>query len=156
MRLQVVFVGKTSFPSVDEGIQRYLERLQHYVPTLVHVLKAGKIGSKTSGETVKDLEAERILKLFRKEDYVAVWDERGKEHDSLAFAQFLASLQRSSFGNVWMVLGGPLGISRKVFDRANVTLSLSKMTFAHDLARLLVMEQLYRAFTILKGEPYHK
>jgi 23S rRNA (pseudouridine1915-N3)-methyltransferase len=85
-----------------------------------------------------------------------VWDQRGREMDSPAFAQFLETLQNRGTSHLWMVIGGPLGVSERLLEQAHQVVALSKMTFPHDLARLLVLEQLYRAYTILKGEPYHK
>lgn len=156
MRLHLIFIGKTGFPELERGIARYLDRLQHFVPTRIHVIKAGRIGPKAAPEAVMLHEANRVLALLQDGDFLVAWNPGGKEHDSLEFAKFLGGLQRRGVGDVWMVLGGPLGISGKLLDRADSVLSLSRMTFAHDLARLVVMEQLYRAFTILRGSPYHK
>ncbi len=156
MRLHLVFIGKTAFPELDTGINRYLDRLRCHVPTQIHVLKAEKISPKGNEEAVKDKEAERILKLLGKTDHLIVWDQQGKNMDSITFAKFLDDLRSSGASEVWMVIGGPLGVSQKLLTRADFVFSLSQMTFPHDLARLMVMEQLYRAFTILKGEPYHK
>jgi len=156
MRLHLVFIGKTTFPEVQTGIDRYLDRLRFYVPTQIHLLKAEKITPKSSGEAVKEKEAERILRLLEKRDCLIVWDQQGKDMDSVAFAGFFDDLKNNGVSEVWIMIGGPLGISQRLLARADFVLSLSKLTFPHDLARLMVMEQLYRAFTILKGEPYHK
>ena len=158
MRLHLVFVGKTGFPDLDSSIRRYMDRLAHYIPTEIHLVKAEKIAS-ASGiveDTVREREGERILKLPGKQDHVVAWDQRGRQIDSAALARFLEDLMNKGISHLWMVIGGPLGISPKVIERADSLLSLSRMTFPHDLARLMVGEQLYRAFTILKGEPYHK
>jgi len=96
------------------------------------------------------------LRLLEKRDCLVVWDPCGKDMDSVAFAEFLGDLRNDGFPDLWMMVGGPLGISKRLLARADFVLSFSKMTFPHDLARLVVMEQVYRAFTILKGEPYHK
>jgi 23S rRNA (pseudouridine1915-N3)-methyltransferase len=156
MRVHLVFIGKTAFADLDTGISRYLDRLRFYVPIQMHVVKAGKISPKSTEEVIKDEEAERILKLLGKDDYLVIWDQQGTDMDSLGFAGFLEGLRNKGISHVWMVVGGPLGISQKLLKRADSVLSLSRMTFPHDLARLMVAEQLYRAFTILKGEPYHK
>lgn len=156
MQLHLIFVGKTNFPEVDVGIQRYLERIRHYFPVKLHVVKAQKITKKISEDSVRNLEGERILKLVDKQGFLIVWDQRGRQLGSVAFAKFLEQLNRSGDSNVWMVIGGPLGVSTELLDRAGAILSFSDMTFPHDLARLLVVEQLYRAFTIQRGEPYHK
>lgn len=156
MRLHLIFIGKTSFPEVQTGIDRYFDRLCLYVPTEIHLLKAEKITPKRHPEEIKNKEAERVLKLLDKRDCLVIWDQHGKDVDSVAFAALLDDLRNSAASDVWMMIGGPLGVSQRLLDRTNLVLSLSKMTFPHDLARLMVMEQLYRAFTILKGEPYHK
>jgi len=156
MRLHLVFIGKTAFSEVQTGIDRYLDRLRFYVPAQIHLIKAERITPKSTEEAVKDKEAERILKLLEKRDCLVIWDQHGKDMDSVTFAELLDDLRNSGVSQVWMMIGGPLGISQKLLARADFVLSLSKLTFPHDLARLMVMEQLYRAFTILKGEPYHK
>jgi 23S rRNA (pseudouridine1915-N3)-methyltransferase len=156
MQLHLIFVGKTSFPEMDKGIVRYLERLQHYIPTEVHFIKAEKIGRKVIEEAVREVEGQRVLKLVGPMDYLIVWDQRGQQLDSIEFARLLQRVRDEGISRAWMVVGGPLGISPKLIEEANTTLSLSKMTFPHDLARVMVVEQLYRAFSILKGEPYHK
>jgi 23S rRNA (pseudouridine1915-N3)-methyltransferase len=156
MRLHLVFTGKTAFPEVQAGIDRYLDRLRFYVPTQIHLLKAEKITPKGSEEAIKEREAERILKLLEKKNFLVIWDQHGKDMDSVTFARFLGDLRNSGGIEVWMIVGGPLGFSQKLLAHADIVLSLSKMTLPHDLARLMIMEQLYRAFTILKGEPYHK
>ncbi len=156
MRLHLVFVGKTTFSELDAGINRYLDRLRFYVPTQIHLVKAEKITPKGTDEAVKEKEAERVLKLLEKKDCLIIWDQHGKDVDSITFAKFLDDLRNNGVSDAWMLVGGPLGVSQRLLARADFVFSLSRMTFPHDLARLMVMEQLYRAFTILKGGPYHK
>jgi len=156
MQLHLVFLGKTQLPAADQGIERYLKRLQHYRPVTVHQLKAARIGRKTDTAEVQEQEALRIDKLVPRQDYLVAWDERGEQMSSLEFSRYLQQLENAGVGKVWMVLGGPLGLAERIRHSARRVLSLSRMTLAHDLARLVVVEQLYRAFTILKGEPYHK
>lgn len=156
MRLHFVFVGKTGFPEIEKGISRYLERLRHYIPTEVHVVKAEKIDSKSNPAVSMEHETERILKLVEKTDRLVVWDRKGRELDSPGLARLWERLMDDGFPAVWMVIGGPMGISPGLIERAHAVLSLSKMTFPHDLARLMIAEQLYRAFTILRNEPYHR
>ena len=141
---------------MDAGIGRYLDRLQHYIPTEVHLIKGEKITRKCIDETVREVEGQRVLKLIGSMDYLVVWDQRGQQLDSVGFARLLQRIRDEGISRTWMVIGGPLGISPKLLEEANTTPSLSRMTFPHDLARLMVVEQLYRAFSILKGEPYHK
>ncbi|ABK17111.1 23S rRNA (pseudouridine(1915)-N(3))-methyltransferase RlmH [Syntrophobacter fumaroxidans] len=157
MQIHLVFVGKTVFPDVETGIERYVSRLNHYLPTRIHYVKAEKIPPRGMESAVLEKECERILKLIGgKSNQLIVWDRTGKHLDSLEFARVLERLSNGGTGAVWMIIGGPLGISRELRDRANLVLALSEMTFPHDLARLIVAEQLYRAFTIIRGEPYHK
>ena len=156
MRLHLVFIGKTHFPEIDAGIERYLERIRKIVPVEIHILRPERITAKSNADIVKNLEGERVLKLLERQDYVVAWDERGKNLDSPAFAELLGRLRDEGNSSVRMVVGGPLGLADAVRSRADAVLSLSRMTFPHDLARLMISEQIYRAFTILKGEPYHK
>jgi 23S rRNA (pseudouridine1915-N3)-methyltransferase len=156
MHLHLVFIGKTAFPELETGLGRYLDRLRFYIPAQIHVVKTQKISPKAGEEAVKEKEAERVLKLLGKRDFLVIWDQRGKHLDSLGFARLLDQFRSNGISELWMLIGGHLGVSQRLLERADCVLSLSKMTFPHDLARLMVMEQLYRAFTILKGEPYHK
>lgn len=156
MNLHLVFVGKTRFPEFDTGIARYVDRLRHYVSIHQHVVKPEKIGKKSVEASVLEEEAERILKLVEGQGYLLVWDRGGKALDSEDFARFWGKLRDDGISAIWMVVGGPLGVSSRLVARADAVLSLSRMTLPHDLARLVIVEQTYRAFTILKGEPYHK
>jgi 23S rRNA (pseudouridine1915-N3)-methyltransferase len=156
MHLHLVFVGKTSFPDVDSAIHRYLERLKHYAVVETCLVKAEKIGKGLTPEMIQERESRRILDLVKNRGLVAVWEQRGRELDSIAFAQLIGRLQKTATSHLWMVIGGPLGVSQTLLEKSDYVLALSRMTFPHDIARLLVLEQLYRAFTILKGEPYHK
>ncbi len=156
IQFHLIFVGKTSFPEIDTAIRRYLDRISHYAAIEVHLIKASKILPKSQEDAAITREAERIMKLLNESEYVIVWDSGGKDLDSVGLARFVERLRDEGIQKVWMVIGGPLGLSREILDHANTVLSLSRMTFPHDLARLMVVEQLYRAFTILKGEPYHK
>lgn len=154
-RLHCVLVGKTQFPGLDVAIQHYLGRVAHYVPMEVQTVKAEKITPKVRDDEVRNREAQRILKLAGKGACLVVWDERGHQLSSVEFAHLLDRLMQSS-ADIWMVTGGPLGVDPMLREAAHSVLSLSRMTFPHDLARLLIAEQLYRAFSILRGEPYHK
>ncbi len=156
MKLHLIFVGKTAFPDLDTAINRYVERLGHYIPTTVHIVKAEKMTRSVPDDAVREKEGARIMNLTGKEGFLVVWDQRGKHLDSPELARTLERIQSREASKLSMVIGGPVGLSKPLLDRADMALSLSRMTFPHDLARLLVVEQLYRAFTILKGEPYHK
>jgi len=156
MKLHLVFVGKTNSAEADAGIKRYLDRIRHTIPTEVHIVRAEKITRKSEQNRIREVESDRILSLVPAQGFLIVWDERGKQLDSRAFAQLLERLRDGGTQSIWMVVGGPLGVGPDLRERADRLLSLSKMTFPHDLARLIVVEQIYRAFTILRGEPYHK
>jgi 23S rRNA (pseudouridine1915-N3)-methyltransferase len=156
MHLHLIFVGKTAFPDIDSAIQRYLERLKHYAAVEACLVRAEKIGKSLTEEMIRERESGRILDLVKNRGILAVWEQRGQELDSPGFARLIGRLQQQGTSHLWMVIGGPLGVSQTLLDKSDYTLALSRMTFPHDVARLLVLEQLYRAFTILKGEPYHK
>jgi len=156
LHLHLVFIGKTTFPELDAGIQRYLERLRHYVLADVHVVRAEKLTTKIQEDQVREREADRVARLLGKQDYTIVWDSRGQQMESPEFAKFLKKLIEGGISDVWMIIGGPVGLSERLRQQAQTIMSFSKMTFPHDLSRLIVLEQLYRAFTILRGEPYHK
>ncbi len=156
LHLHLVFIGKTTFPELDAGIHRYLERLRHYVLADIHVVRAEKLTAKIREDQVLEREADRVLRLVGKQAYMMVWDPKGQEMESPEFAKFLKKLIEGGISEVWMILGGPIGLSDRLREQAKSVMSFSKMTFPHDLSRLIVLEQLYRAFTILRGEPYHK
>jgi 23S rRNA (pseudouridine1915-N3)-methyltransferase len=156
MHLHLIFVGKTTFPDIDSAIHRYLERLKHYTAVEACLVKAEKIGKALTQEMIQERESKRILDLVKNRGLIAVWEQRGQELDSVAFAQLIGRLQKQGTSHLWMIIGGPLGVSQTLLEKSDYTLALSRMTFPHDIARLLVLEQIYRAFTILKGEPYHK
>ena len=118
MHLHLVFVGKTNFPEIDTAISRYLERLRHYIPVEVHVVRPEKIGEKTSESAVKEKEGERILKLTGDGGCLLIWDQRGRGMDSVEFAKFLERLRDEGTTDLWMVVGGPLGISEKLARKA--------------------------------------
>ncbi len=136
-------------------MERYLARIRHYATVDVRIIKPEKITKKIDEETIRRKEGQRILESLERQSLTLAWDERGRQLDSIGFADFLQEI-RLSGRNLSMIVGGPLGLSDEVRRKADHILSLSKMTFPHDLARLLIVEQLYRAFTILRGEPYHK
>jgi 23S rRNA (pseudouridine1915-N3)-methyltransferase len=156
MHLHLVFVGKTATVNIDEAIRGYLARIKHYADCEVHIIKAEKMVKKTPATLIQERESERILDLVQGQGHLLVWDRRGRELDSPAFARFIDNLHSQGTSALWMVIGGPLGMSQELLEKAHSILALSQLTFPHDVARLLVMEQTYRAFTILRGEPYHK
>jgi 23S rRNA (pseudouridine1915-N3)-methyltransferase len=156
MRIHLVFIGKTAFRDIDLAIGRYMERLQHYCPVEAHYIKAEKIAGAAGDEVVRERESERILKLTGHGGHLIVWDQRGRELDSPGLSKLMEKLMASGTSDLWMAIGGPVGVSSRLLKSAGDVLSLSKMTFPHDLARLILIEQLYRAFTIIRGEPYNR
>ena len=155
MELKLVTVGKTDVKWVKEGLDLYVSRLRHYVPfTLVEIPQLKNV-SAFSQEQIKEKEGELILRQAAPGDSLILLDERGKEYRSVEWAEWLqARLSRGGKGLVF-VIGGAYGFSQAVYDRAEGEVSLSRMTFSHQMVRTIFAEQLYRAFTIIRGEPYH-
>ena len=154
MRLTVIFTGKTKVWYLKEGVDEYLKRMERYAPLSSITIPDPKISGKPEREQVKLIEGEHILKKIRPGEYVILLDEVGQMFDSVGFAKHLSSLEGRT-GHVVFVVGGPYGFSDEVYGRADEKISLSAMTFSHQMVRLIFTEQLYRAYTILKGEPYH-
>jgi len=155
MKITLLTVGKTSTPYIQEGIDLYLTRLRHYIQFEIQTLPDLKSTRSLSVEQQKEREGEAILVALTQADYVALLDERGTEMTSREWAAFLQKRMASGAGSVVFVVGGPYGFSQAVYDRANSLVSFSKMTFSHEMIRLFFTEQLYRAMTILRNEPYH-
>ncbi len=155
MRITLLTVGKTDIPWVRDGLEMYVSRLKHYVPFTVVEIPELKNVSSLGKEQIRQKEGELILKNVRPSDEVVLLDERGKELRSVEFAAALEQKMSRASGNICFVVGGAYGFSPQVYDRAESMLSLSKMTYSHQLVRTVFAEQLYRAFTILRGEPYH-
>ena len=155
MQVKLLTVGKTDVPWVKEGLGLYASRLSHYVPFSVEEIPELKKASALSEEQIKQKEGELILKLTGPQDTVILLDEHGLEMRSLEFASWLEKQLGSGAKSLIFVIGGAYGFSKDVYARAGGKISLSKMTFSHQMVRAIFAEQLYRACTILKGEPYH-
>ena len=155
MDLKLVTVGKTDVKWVKEGLDLYVSRLRHYAPfALVEIPQLKNVSAFTQ-EQIKEKEGELILKQVTPGDSVILLDERGKEYRSVEWAEWIRQrLARGGKGLVF-VIGGAYGFSQAVYDRAEGMISLSRMTFSHQMVRTVFAEQLYRAFTIIRGEPYH-
>jgi 23S rRNA (pseudouridine1915-N3)-methyltransferase len=153
MRLAIWVIGKTDFPYLVEGISIYLNRLTHYVKTEYEELKDVKPG-KDEKETSR-LEAEMISQRLKSDDILILLDEKGKSLDSVAFSTFIEKFQVQSAKRIIFLIGGAFGHHLTIRSRANYSISLSQMTFSHQMVRLILVEQLYRAFTIIKNEKYH-
>lgn len=155
MKLQLIVVGKTVSAPLDTMINDYAARLKHYVPFDIDVIPELKNTKALSAEQQKTKEGELIKKLLREGDYVVLLDEGGREFRSVEFAQYLQQRQASAARRLVFVVGGPYGFSPDIYALAREKVSLSRMTFSHQMVRLFFVEQCYRAMTILKGEPYH-
>lgn len=155
MNIKLIVVGKSEEKYLREAVEIYLKRLTHYINFEIVVLPDVKNAKNMSVAELKDKEAELILKHSAKADKVVLLDEKGKEYSSVEFSKYLTKQMNASVKTLTFVVGGAFGFSEKVYSQANEKLSISKMTFSHQMIRLLFVEQLYRAFTIIKGEPYH-
>lgn len=154
MKITLLTVGKTDVKWVRDGMELYQGRLSHYIKLVVEEIPELKNVKALSHEQIKTKEGELILKSLRPDDRVVLLDERGAEYSSIEFSQKLQDgLNRGS--DLVFVIGGAYGFSPEVYKRANAKISLSRMTFSHQMVRAIFLEQLYRAFTIIKGEPYH-
>ena len=154
MKTELILVGKTVNKHFVAGINDYVERIGHYMPFAVTTIPELKNTKTLTEQQQKDREGELILKQLQPSDTVVLLDEHGKEYRSVELASWLERQQQTARRLVF-VIGGPYGFSQDVYARANDKLSLSKMTFSHQMVRLIFTEAIYRACTIIKGEPYH-
>lgn len=155
MKVTLVCVGKTDEKYIEEGISKYTKRLIHYVKFNITVIPDIKNSKNLSQEQQKEKEGELILKQVDNSDTLMLLDEKGQQYRSVDFSKLLDKNMVSNVQHMVLVIGGPYGFSDRVYQRANGLLSLSKMTFSHQMIRLFFVEQLYRAFSIMRGEPYH-
>ena len=155
MKITLLTVGKTDKDWVKQGIEIYTSRLKHYIPFSISEIPELKNVSSLSKDQIKAREGELILKNVKPTDDVILMDEHGKEYTSVDFASFLQKKISYEGKDIVFVIGGAYGFSEEVYRRANGKISLSKMTFSHQMVRAIFTEQLYRAFTIMRGEPYH-
>lgn len=155
MKITLLVIGKTGASYLNEGICAYEKRLSHYVPFEFKVLPDIKSAKNMTFEQQKSAEGELFLAQVAPGDCVVLLDERGKEITSRDFSAYLDRKMITVPKNLIFIIGGPYGFSKEVYERANEKLSLSKMTFSHEMVRLFFIEQIYRAMTILRGEPYH-
>jgi 23S rRNA (pseudouridine1915-N3)-methyltransferase len=155
MKITFLTVGKTDEAWLKEGVNKYLARLKHYTRLNVVEIEELKNARSLTPEQQKVKEGELILKRIMPLDHLILLDENGIQLTSPQFAAYIDKKALGSVDHLVFAVGGPYGFSRDVYERANDKLSLSAMTFSHQMVRLFFAEQLYRAFTILKGEPYH-
>ena len=155
MKITLLTVGKTDKDWVKQGIDIYASRMKHYFPFSIVEIPELKNASSLSQEQIKTKEGELILKNVKPADEVILLDERGREFSSMEFAKTLQDKISYTGKDIVFVIGGAYGFSDAVRQRSNSKISLSRMTFSHQMVRAIFVEQLYRAFTIMKGEPYH-
>jgi 23S rRNA (pseudouridine1915-N3)-methyltransferase len=155
MRITLLVIGKTDSAYLIEGINEYLKRLNHYINFEIEVIPDIKKNKNLSIEQQKNQEGELILSKIQPGKELHLFDENGLMLTSREFAGFLEKKMASGLKELVLVVGGPFGFSPKVYETAKSKISLSKLTFSHQMVRLMCVEQIYRAFTILKGEPYH-
>jgi 23S rRNA (pseudouridine1915-N3)-methyltransferase len=156
LRFRVLVVGRTRVPFLSEGESFYLERLRRYVKTDWVEVKAGRTTKGRPEEEVIREESLALSKRLRPGDFQVALDRTGTQHDSEGLARWLQGLARRAAGPVCFLTGGPLGMSREAIREADAVLSLSRLTLTHEMVRLVLLEQLYRACTIMAGEKYHK
>ena len=155
MNIKLIAVGKTDNPALQQLISTYEKRLSYYINFELQLLADIKNSKSLSEEQQKIKEGELILSYVEPSHHLILLDERGKEYTSIAFADELQKKMNTGIKQLTFVIGGPYGFSQAVYQRSNSKLSLSKLTFSHQMIRLFFVEQLYRAFTILRNEPYH-
>lgn len=155
MKISLLIIGKTDEAYLQKGLEIFLKRIPHYILFEMKIIPDIKNSKNLSEEQQKEKEGELILQQILSSDELFLLDEQGMEVSSIDFARFLEKKMLSGIKRLVFVIGGPYGFSGNVYARSTGKMSLSKMTFSHQMVRLIFTEQLYRAFTILKGEPYH-
>ncbi|MEM7485950.1 MAG: 23S rRNA (pseudouridine(1915)-N(3))-methyltransferase RlmH [Bacteroidota bacterium] len=155
MQITLIAIGKTDSRELSNLITIYEERLKHYVKFELIIIPDIKNSKNLSEVLQKQKEGELILKHCKPSDTLILMDEKGRQLSSVEFSTFLQKKMNSGIKNLVMVIGGPYGFSESVYKRCDTKMSLSKMTFSHQMVRLFIVEQIYRGFTILRNEPYH-
>lgn len=155
MKATLILVGKTVDKRFAELISEYTNRLKHYISFEINTIPELKNTKSLTSEQQKNSEAELIIKNLQPSDYVVLLDEHGKEMRSAEMADWMKRKMNTINKRIVFIIGGPYGFSQKIYDIAHEKLSMSKMTFSHQMIRLIFVEQLYRSMTILNGEPYH-
>jgi 23S rRNA (pseudouridine1915-N3)-methyltransferase len=155
MKVAVICMGRTRERFIQEGIAKYLRFLKPYADAELRELREEKIQDLKDAPLVRKREAEKIAKAAPPGAYLVALDERGREYTSHEFAQFLNDRLESGVREMVFVIGGAMGLEESIPEKANAVLALSRWTFTHEMARLVLLEQLYRAFTIIKGKTYH-
>ncbi len=155
MKLQIIFTGRTQGNIYPNLISEYVKRLSHYLPTQIEEIPDLKNTKSLTQEQQKEREADQVIERLQAGDVVVLLDERGREMTSREFSQWMELKLQSVPKRLVLLIGGPYGFSQRIYDIAQQKISLSRMTFSHQMVRLFLVEQLYRAFSIIRGEPYH-
>ena len=156
LKLRVIVIDRTRSPFLKSGESFYLDRLNKYARVKWIEVKPAKIKKGRKHKEVLDVEAQAITKRLTPGDVLVALDRTGHQYDSMGLADWLEKLSVDQSGWISFVIGGPLGLSKELIEKAQKVLSLSRLTLTHEMCRLLLLEQIYRAFTIIKGEKYHK
>ena len=155
MKIKLIAIGKTDSKDLQPLIEEYSKRLSFYVSFNFEIIPDIKNAKNLSKKQQKIAEGNELLKRIEKSDTIIILDEKGKTFSSVEFSVFLQKKMNSGLKNLIFMIGGPYGFSEEIYQRANAKISLSTMTFSHQMVRLFFIEQLYRGFTILRNEPYH-
>lgn len=155
MKIKLLAIGKTDDKNLIQLINNYENRLKHYVKFELEVIPDIKNVKNLSESQQKEKEGELILSKLQPTDQLILLDDKGKQHTSIEFSQYLQKKMNSGIKQLVLVIGGPYGFSDTVYQKSQGKLSISKMTFSHQMIRLFIVEQIYRGFTILRNEPYH-
>ena len=155
MKIKLIYIGKTTEAYLKEGIKIYAERIKHFIPFEIIEIQDIKSKSVSNISFIKDKEAEAVQKHINPGDILILLDENGKDFDSKNFASFIEKNTVQNAKYMVFIIGGAFGFSDKLYQVATHKISLSKMTFTHQMVRLIFVEQLYRGFTIIKNMPYH-
>jgi 23S rRNA (pseudouridine1915-N3)-methyltransferase len=155
MKIKLYLIGKTKLQGIDQPLDNFIQRIRRYIGFEIIIIPDLKQAGALSPAMVKTKEAKVLLSKISANDFVVLLDENGKQYNSIDFAEFIEQHMLQSTTSLSFIIGGAFGFDNSVYQRANHKLSLSKMTFSHQLIRLIFAEQLYRAFSIIKNEPYH-
>lgn len=155
MKMKLLAIGKTDNQQLIELVDMYQNRLKHYVTFNFEIINDIKKAKNLTEEQQKEKEGELILRKLQNSDILVLLDDKGKQFTSVDFSKYLQKKMNSGIKQLVLVIGGPYGFSEAVYKKAQEKISLSTMTFSHQMIRLFIVEQIYRAYTILKNEPYH-
>ena len=155
MKILLVMIGKTDEQYLQTGIDKYLARIKHYLPYEMKIIPDIKNTKNLSEDQQKKLEGELINQCFQAGDHIVLLDEKGKEFSSVGFSSYIEKKMASGLKRLVYVIGGPYGFSDDIYKLANDKIALSQMTFSHQMVRLIICEQIYRAMSIIRNEPYH-